>query len=94
MAAVGHDGERRLRQCLAHPLGFHLVLWVAGDDRVRQLQAPELAGDLVWDAVCTGPAVREICGPIRPSEGARIWTATLQALLAGLGSTDQARTSR
>jgi len=48
---------------------------------------------LVWDAVCTGLAMREICGPIRPSEGARIWTATLQALLAGLGSTDQARTS-
>ena len=49
---------------------------------------------LVWDAVCTGLAVREICGPIRPSEGARIWMATLQALLTGLGSTDPARTSR
>jgi hypothetical protein len=42
---------------------------------------------LLWDAVCTGLAMREICGPIQRSEGARIWTATLQALLAGLRST-------
>ena len=48
---------------------------------------------LMWDAACTGLAMREICGPIQRSEGARIWTATLQALLAGLGSTDLAPTS-
>ena len=47
----------------------------------------------LWDAVCMGLAMRELCGPIQRSEGARIWTATLQALLAGLGSTGQAPTS-
>jgi hypothetical protein len=47
----------------------------------------------VWDAVCMGLAMREICGAIQRSEGARIWTATLQALVTGLGSTDQARPS-
>jgi AcrR family transcriptional regulator len=48
---------------------------------------------LLWDAVCMGLAVREICGAIQPSEGERIWTTTLTALLTGLGSTDQAHTS-
>ena len=58
---------------------------------VEQAQATGLLGShtvedvtLLWDAVCTGLAIREICGPIQPSEGARIWTTTLQALLAGL----------
>jgi AcrR family transcriptional regulator len=41
---------------------------------------------LLWDAVCMGLAMREICGAIHRSEGERIWTATLTALLAGLGS--------
>ena len=44
---------------------------------------------LLWDAVCMGLAMREICGAIRPSDGERIWTDTLTALLTGLGSTDR-----
>src|SRR5829696_4717401 len=48
---------------------------------------------LLWDALCTGLAMRELCGPIQRLEGERIWTAALKALLSGLGSTDEARTS-
>jgi hypothetical protein len=48
---------------------------------------------LLWDALCTGLAMREICGPIQRSEGERIWTDALTALLTGLGSVDGARTS-
>jgi len=47
---------------------------------------------LLWDAFCTGLAMREICGPIQRSEGERIWTDALTALLTGLGSMDAART--
>lgn len=49
---------------------------------------------LLWDAFCTGLAMREICGPIRRSEGERIWTDALGALLTGLGSVDKARTRK
>jgi hypothetical protein len=48
---------------------------------------------LLWDALCTGLAMREICGPIQRSEGERIWTDALTALLTGLGSMDGARTN-
>ena len=48
---------------------------------------------LLWDAFCTGLAMREICGPIQRSEGERIWTNALTALLTGLGSMDGTRTS-
>ena len=41
---------------------------------------------MLWDALCTGLAMREICGPIQPSQGERIWTDALTALLTGLGS--------
>jgi hypothetical protein len=41
---------------------------------------------LLWDAVCTGLAMREICLP--PSERERFWTDALTALLTGLGSAD------
>jgi len=47
---------------------------------------------LLWDALCTGLAMRELCGPIQRSEGERIWTDALTALLTGLGSVDGART--
>jgi hypothetical protein len=40
---------------------------------------------LLWDALCTGLALREICGPIQRTEGERIWTDALEALLRGLG---------
>jgi AcrR family transcriptional regulator len=40
---------------------------------------------LLWDALCTGLALREICGPIRAADGERIWTDALEAFLAGLG---------
>jgi len=49
---------------------------------------------VLWDALCTGLATREICGPIQPSQGARIWTVALEALLAGLGSVQKTRTSK
>ena len=39
---------------------------------------------LLWDALCTGLALREICGPIQATEGERIWTDALDALLQGL----------
>lgn len=39
---------------------------------------------VLWDALCTGLALREICGPIQPTEGERIWTEALEALLRGL----------
>ncbi len=45
---------------------------------------------LVWDALCTGLAMREICGPIERSQGERVWTDALRALLAGLRSADRA----
>jgi AcrR family transcriptional regulator len=48
---------------------------------------------LVWDALCTGLAMREICGPIQPSEGEQIWTDALTALLAGLRTPPAPRTS-
>lgn len=67
---------------------------------VERAQAAGLLGGhtvedvtLLWDAVCAGLAMREICGAIQRSEGERIWAATLQALLAGLCSTDRAPTS-
>jgi AcrR family transcriptional regulator len=48
---------------------------------------------LLWDALCTGLAMREICGPIQRSEGERIWTDALTALLRGLGPGDGAQPS-
>lgn len=47
---------------------------------------------VLWDALCTGLAMREICGPIERSQGERVWTDALRALLAGLGSADPAST--
>jgi len=41
---------------------------------------------LVWDALCTGLAMREICGPIQRAQGERLWTDALTAMLTGLGS--------
>ena len=40
---------------------------------------------MLWDALCTGLALREICGPIPRSEGDRLWTEALTAFLGGLG---------
>lgn len=39
---------------------------------------------LMWDAACTGLAMRETCGPIERSHGQQIWTDTLTALLTGI----------
>lgn len=44
---------------------------------------PEVA--LLWDAMCTGLAIREVCGMIDPAQAPRIWTDALRALLRGLG---------
>ncbi|MEO8898600.1 MAG: TetR/AcrR family transcriptional regulator [Candidatus Dormibacter sp.] len=43
---------------------------------------------LLWDAMCTGLAMREICGQIERSQGERVWSDALCALLVGLGSPD------
>lgn len=63
--------------------------------RIERAQAAGLLGShsveevtLLWDALCTGLAMREICGPIQRSEGERIWTDALTALLSGLASMD------
>ena len=48
---------------------------------------------LLWDVLCTGLAMRELCGPIQAADGERIWTDALTALLVGLGSLDEARTA-
>lgn len=39
---------------------------------------------LLWDAMCSGLAMREMCGLIDPSRAEGIWTGALRALLAGL----------
>lgn len=58
---------------------------------VKRVQSAGLMGSssveeatLLWDALCTGLALREICGPIQRTEGERIWTQALEALLRGL----------
>ena len=48
---------------------------------------------LLWDALCTGLAMREIQCVIQPSEGERTWTKALSALLVGLGSVEETRTT-
>jgi len=47
---------------------------------------------LLWDALCTGLALREICGPITSTDGERIWTEALEAFLVGLGRDHDAST--
>lgn len=61
--------------------------------RVERAQAAGLLGSysvgeatLLWDALCSGLAMREICGPIRAEDGEQIWTDALRALLTGLGA--------
>jgi AcrR family transcriptional regulator len=48
---------------------------------------------LLWDALCTGLAMREIQCLFEPSQGERIWTNALEALLIGLGSHPASRTA-
>ena len=38
---------------------------------------------LLWDAMCSGLAAREVCGLIDPDVAEQIWTDGLRALLAG-----------
>jgi AcrR family transcriptional regulator len=64
--------------------------------RVERAQSAGLLGDhsiaevaLLWDAICSGLAVREICGMVDPSQAERIWTDALRSLLAGLGADKQ-----
>jgi hypothetical protein len=61
--------------------------------RVERARAAGLLGDrstpdvtLQWDALCAGMASRELCGMLSSAEGERIWTDTLRALLAGMGT--------
>lgn len=39
---------------------------------------------LLWDAICSGLAIREVCGMIDREQAEGIWTGGLRALLAGL----------
>lgn len=61
--------------------------------RVQRAQSAGLLGDhsiaelaLVWDAICSGLAMREVCEMVDPSQAERIWTDALRALLTGLGA--------
>jgi AcrR family transcriptional regulator len=67
--------------------------------RVERAQAAGLLGGhtvkevtLLWDAMCSGLAMREICGPIERAHGERIWSDALGALLAGLAAARENRT--
>lgn len=39
---------------------------------------------LLWDAMCCGLAMREVCGMIDPDQADMAWTGGLRAMLAGL----------
>lgn len=61
--------------------------------RVERAEAAGLLGGRsvhevvrLWDAVCAGLAMREICGVIDATEGDRVWTDALASLLVGLSS--------
>ena len=41
---------------------------------------------LWWDAICSGLAMREVCGLIDPAVAEQVWHGALRALLAGIGS--------
>ena len=77
LAALGTLVERLERAHNAGLLGGHSVEEVT----------------LVWDALCTGLAMRETRGVIQPSDAERIWADALTALLIGLGSVEEAGTS-
>jgi AcrR family transcriptional regulator len=40
---------------------------------------------LIWDAACSGLALREVCGGMDPTRAERIWRDALGALAVGLG---------
>jgi AcrR family transcriptional regulator len=61
--------------------------------RVQRARDAGLLGDhsveevaLLWDAMCSGLAIRELCGVIDPSQAERVWIDALEALLAGLAA--------
>jgi AcrR family transcriptional regulator len=70
--------------------------WAAYAQLVQLVEHAQRAGILgtcsveeatvLWDALCTGLALREICGPIWPAAGERLWTEALEAFLNGMGS--------
>lgn len=39
---------------------------------------------VIWDALCSGLALREVCGGIDPAQAERIWRDSLGALVTGL----------
>jgi hypothetical protein len=45
---------------------------------------------LLWDVLCTGLALREICGRIERSQAEQIWINALKTVLIGLGAANQA----
>jgi AcrR family transcriptional regulator len=50
-----------------------------------QYSTGELA--VIWDAMCSGLALREICGGIDPARAEKIWRDSLGALVTGLNHT-------
>lgn len=61
--------------------------------RVERARAAGLCGAhaadevaLLWDAMCYGLAMRELCGAVDPSVARRLWRVALEALLVGLAT--------
>lgn len=46
----------------------------------------------LWDAMCCGLAIREVCGGLDPAQAETTWDDGLRALLAGLGAPNPALT--
>jgi AcrR family transcriptional regulator len=60
-------------------------------DLVRRAHSAGLLGEstvdqavVLWDAICSGLAIREVCGQIDPRTAAQTWEVGLRSLLAGL----------
>jgi AcrR family transcriptional regulator len=65
----------------------HLIRLVKRVDEAGLLGGrPVMDVVVLWDAICTGLAMREVCGMLDPAAAERLWTDGLRALLAGLES--------
>ena len=49
---------------------------------------------LYWDAICSGLAMREVCGFLDPARAEQLWTDALRSLPAGLVATTRAPESQ
>ncbi|MGH7687243.1 MAG: TetR/AcrR family transcriptional regulator [Candidatus Dormibacteria bacterium] len=85
--------ERTRERLSVESLATRLAALALLTQRVERAEAAGLLGDhsvdevtILWDALCCGLAMREICGHIRAEDGERIWTHAVRALLTGLGA--------